>query len=61
MQPYKLLQRKELTKYRAGLQPLWLVTLKERDAFRHLPNVVKPVWLTATPNYEISRGGSVLR
>lgn len=61
MQPYKLLQRKELTKYRAGLQPLWLVTLKERDAFRRLPNVVKPVWLTATPNYEMSRGGSVLR
>lgn len=25
---------------------------KERNTRRRLPNVVKPVWLTATPNYE---------
>lgn len=53
MQPYKLLQRKELTKYSAGLWPFfgsW--HCRERDTRRRLPNVVKPAWLTATPNYE---------
>lgn len=52
MQPYKRQQRKELTKYSTSLLPAWLMARKERNTRRRLPNVVKPAWLTATPNYE---------